>query len=203
LRPLKSRRAAEVAFHLLDIFSTFGAPYILQSDNGREFTAKIIEDFRSLWPELKIIHGTPRHPQSQGSVERGNGDIKDMLRCWLQDNNTNKWSVGLKFVQFQKNRAFHSGIGRSPYEALFGCPAKVGRNSSSIPKELLQTFTDENDLLKFNNLPVLPQVENPTNFNNIFQPTIIEQPIIIQQSIIEQPVIIQQLIILIILIIYN
>ena len=138
LRPLKSKRAAEVAFHLLDIFSTFGAPYILQSDNGREFTAKILEELGSLWPELKIIHGTPRHPQSQGSVERGNGDIKDMLRCWLQDNNTNKWSVGLKFVQFQKNRAFHSGIGRSPYEALFGCPAKVGLNSSSIPKELFK-----------------------------------------------------------------
>jgi len=33
--------AKEVAYVLLDIFTTFGAPVILQSDNGREFTNKV------------------------------------------------------------------------------------------------------------------------------------------------------------------
>ena len=33
LRPLKSKRAAEVAYNLLDIFLLLGAPHILQSDN--------------------------------------------------------------------------------------------------------------------------------------------------------------------------
>ena len=37
LRPLKSKHAAFVAFELFKIFSTFGAPRILQSDNGKEF----------------------------------------------------------------------------------------------------------------------------------------------------------------------
>jgi hypothetical protein len=36
LRPLTSKLAAEVGFQLLDIFLLFGAPHILQSDNGRE-----------------------------------------------------------------------------------------------------------------------------------------------------------------------
>ena len=40
---MKTKTAAEVAFNLLDIFTTFGAPVILQSDNGRKFIAKIIE----------------------------------------------------------------------------------------------------------------------------------------------------------------
>ena len=35
LRPLKSKSASEVAYALLDIFSIFGVPVILQSDNGR------------------------------------------------------------------------------------------------------------------------------------------------------------------------
>ncbi|XP_041379797.1 KRAB-A domain-containing protein 2-like [Gigantopelta aegis] len=39
LRPLTSKRAAEVAFQLMDIFLLLGAPPILQSDNGSEFTA--------------------------------------------------------------------------------------------------------------------------------------------------------------------
>lgn len=43
LRSLTSKRAKEVAHHLLQIFVDFGAPLILQSDNGREFTAEIIQ----------------------------------------------------------------------------------------------------------------------------------------------------------------
>ena len=44
LRLMSSKRAAEVAFQLLDIFLIFGAPAILQSDNGSEFTAQVITE---------------------------------------------------------------------------------------------------------------------------------------------------------------
>ena len=88
LRPLTSKRAAEVAYQLVDVFLLFGAPTILQSDNGSEFTANIITELKQLWPDMKLVHGKPRHPQSQGSVERANGDIKDMLVAWLSDNNS-------------------------------------------------------------------------------------------------------------------
>jgi hypothetical protein len=37
IRPLTSKRAAEVAYQLMDIFLLFGAPHILQNDNGSEF----------------------------------------------------------------------------------------------------------------------------------------------------------------------
>lgn len=104
LRPLTSKRAAEVAYQLLDIFLLLGAPEILQSDNGSEFTACVITELKLLWPDLVMVHGKPRHPQSQGSVERANCDIKDMLVAWLSDNNTTDWTVGLKFVQFHKKK---------------------------------------------------------------------------------------------------
>jgi len=32
----------------------FGAPHILQSDNGREFTTSIITELKELWPELGL-----------------------------------------------------------------------------------------------------------------------------------------------------
>ncbi|XP_068246898.1 KRAB-A domain-containing protein 2-like [Palaemon carinicauda] len=120
LRPLTSKSAAEVA----DIFLLLGAPVILQSDNGSEFTAQIITELRSLWPELSIVHGKPRHPQSQGSIERENGDIKDMLVAWMADNNSTDWATGNKFVQFSKNSAYHAGIKRSPYATMFGVNAE-------------------------------------------------------------------------------
>ena len=38
---LQTKTAEEVAFHLVDIFCDKGAPHILQSDNGREFSNKV------------------------------------------------------------------------------------------------------------------------------------------------------------------
>jgi len=69
LRALKLKMAEEVATNILDIFCIFGAPVILQSDNGREFVNKIINDLKTMWPTLKIVHGKPCHSLSQSSVE--------------------------------------------------------------------------------------------------------------------------------------
>ncbi len=44
----------------------FGAPFILQSDNGSELTSSVITELKGLWPALHLVHGKPRHPQSQG-----------------------------------------------------------------------------------------------------------------------------------------
>ena len=79
IRPLTSKRVAEVAYQLIDIFLLFGAPHILQSDNGSKFTAQIISDLKELGPDIVIVHGKPDHPQSQGSVERANYTLKTCL----------------------------------------------------------------------------------------------------------------------------
>lgn len=78
LCPLTSKCAREVALRLVEIFTFIGAPYILQMDNGREFVAKFIEELKKIWTDMIIVHGKPRHPQSQGSVERANADVQ---RC--------------------------------------------------------------------------------------------------------------------------
>lgn len=79
---------------LSKIFFAWGAPAILQSDNGREFVAQVVIDLVSRWPHCKIVHGRPRHPQSQGSVERSNADVENMLRAWMLDHKSNNWSRG-------------------------------------------------------------------------------------------------------------
>jgi transposase InsO family protein len=147
LKALTTKRPAEVAYQLLDIFLLLGAPQILQSDNGTEFCAKVITELKELWLDLVLVHGKPRHPQSQASVERANCDIKDMLTAWMADNNTTDWSVGLKFVQFQKNNSHHTGIKQTPFAALFGADAKIGLTSSSIPNEVLQRLQSEDSEL--------------------------------------------------------
>ena len=148
LRPLPSKRACVIASHLVDIFTTFGAPRILQSDNGREFVACIIEEVKVMWPDLVIVHGKPRHPQSQGSIERANGDVEDMIRSWLNDKQTTNWATGLKFVQLQKNTAVNRILGTSPYKALFGQDPSVGL-CTDFPRDVLDALRPESeDLLR-------------------------------------------------------
>ncbi|XP_050066160.1 KRAB-A domain-containing protein 2-like, partial [Aphis gossypii] len=100
-----------------------------------------------MWPQVKIVHGKARHSQSQGSVERANQDIESMIATWMETNHNAKWSESLRFVQAMKNSAFHSGIKRSPYEAMFGCTMKMGLATSSIPKNVITELINEDDLI--------------------------------------------------------
>ena len=47
-RALTSKRAIKVAAFLFDIFTTFGPPLILQSDNGKEFVSSVIIELVNL-----------------------------------------------------------------------------------------------------------------------------------------------------------
>ncbi|XP_025198728.1 uncharacterized protein LOC112597034 [Melanaphis sacchari] len=64
----------------------------------------------------------------------------------MKGNKTKKWSIGLQFVQFQKNSSHHRVIGRSSYKALFGNDPKVGLATSSLLIEILQILVTEEDL---------------------------------------------------------
>jgi transposase InsO family protein len=113
-------QAVTVALELISIFSIQGAPMILQSDNGKEFVAEIIAQVMAIWDGVVIVHGRPRHPQSQGSVERANQDIETMLGNWMSDHQTKNWVLGLNFVQIAKNTRLHTGVGVAPYTLQYG-----------------------------------------------------------------------------------
>ncbi|GBM04964.1 hypothetical protein AVEN_126109-1 [Araneus ventricosus] len=97
---------------------------------------------------MKIVHGKPRHSQSQGSVERANQDIENMLGTWMKDHISDQWSQVLRFVRFMKNRDYHSGIKRTPYEALLGCKPIVGLPTSSLPQDILKDINTEGQIEK-------------------------------------------------------
>ena len=120
----------------------------MQSDNGKEFVAKVIKNLKLIWPNLLILNGRARHPESQGSVERANGDITSMLKCWMLDNCSLSWSVGLNFVQMFKNNSHHSTTKMTPYQALFGAPLKIGSKTSPLPQDMLERLETESDLNK-------------------------------------------------------
>jgi len=96
------------------------------------------------------VNGKPRHSQSQGSVERANRDIEEMLATWMSEKKADrsKWSAALRFVQYMKNSSLHAGIKQSPYEAMFRTAPKIGLEHTAIPQSVWHLIQDEDDLLR-------------------------------------------------------
>ncbi len=88
---LPRKRPDLIAYKLQEIFGLIGYPRIFHTENGKEFTAKLILQF--LWqlnPNILAVTGQPRRPQDQGSVEnanatvRGYGEVYSLSTAWLE-----------------------------------------------------------------------------------------------------------------------
>ena len=81
--------------HLLQLFEIWTdtqAPSKMQSDNGKEFTAGIVNELCAAFG-VKVIHGSIGYPQSQGAVERCNRTIKEKISAQLLLSPTITWSI--------------------------------------------------------------------------------------------------------------
>ncbi|XP_012382176.2 KRAB-A domain-containing protein 2 [Dasypus novemcinctus] len=146
LRPLKAKQAHEVVSILLDIFTILGTPSVLESDSGVEFTNQVVDELNEVWPDLKIVSGKYHSGQGQDSLERASQEVKNMISAWVQSNHSHHWAEGLRFVQLMRNQAFDLSLQQSPYEAMFGCKAKLGLHSSNLPRETVAILQTEEEL---------------------------------------------------------
>ena len=126
VRCLKSKASAEVAQALIEIMSCSIIPKILQSDNGSEFLGECVKAIQEYFPMTQLVKGRPRHPQSQGLIERGNGPFKDALQDWMRENKTNSWHKGAYVVNLQLNQRPHEARGNlTPYEMMYAMKDEV------------------------------------------------------------------------------
>lgn len=146
LRSLKSKRPKEVAHALLDIFTIIGAPSVLQSDSGREFSSQIVSELSSIWPELKIVHGKPQPCQIQSSINQTNQDIQNRIISWMQTNNSSHWAEYLWFIQMIQNQPYHRSMQQIPCEGTFSSEAKLRLSHSQLTEELVASLNTENEL---------------------------------------------------------
>ena len=101
LFPLKTKSAKEVTQGLIErVFSVFGLPSVLQSDNGSEFMNEILRSTIILWPgTCKIVNGSPGHSQSQDLAEQGNRTIELIISARERDNGSTEWVKLLPEIQ--------------------------------------------------------------------------------------------------------
>ena len=100
--PLTCKSAANVANALQKwVFPVMGLPSVLQSDNGREFVNKLIEEVVARWPgHVQLVSGRPRHPQSQGLVEQAHYTLERMISAKIADSGTEQpaWANWLPHI---------------------------------------------------------------------------------------------------------
>ncbi len=83
---LPRKQANLIAYKLQEIFGIIKYPKILHTNNGKEFTAKVVLEF--LWdlnPNILRVTGRPLHPSDQGSVENMNKFVKRTLGTVLAE----------------------------------------------------------------------------------------------------------------------
>ena len=112
MRPIKTKSAIDVVDALCDIFYCSGTPKIVQSDNGKEFSAKITQN-HAKWLNIEWRFSTPYEPSTNGRVERKHSDLGMMLK--VLQSNKNTWDKDIPLIQFEMNSRIDSKIGMSAF----------------------------------------------------------------------------------------
>jgi transposase InsO family protein len=118
LKAIPDKRMETIAALWLDIFTTFGFPKIIQSDNGTEFVnqrvAKMVEVSRI---EHRLI--SPYHPRANGVAERAVQTATQTIKKLL-DGAKHQWDAYVPFVQYCLNQKIAERHRLRPFSVMFG-----------------------------------------------------------------------------------
>jgi hypothetical protein len=107
-----------------EIFSVYGIPNEILTDNGTNLVSEAVETFFNT-AKLKHRTTTPYHPQTNGKVERFNGTIGKMLTKYLYGKPVRMWDEYLRQAVFATRIRLHAISKYSPFFLLYGVDPKL------------------------------------------------------------------------------
>ena len=122
LAPIKIANADTVIDKFMTYWvSRYGPPKKLLTDRGSQFTSSVMEEFSRLF-DIEKVHTIAYRPQSNGANERMHQELTKYFSMYLDNQSKGKWRWLLRDAAWANNSAYHTALGMSPYEALFGHP---------------------------------------------------------------------------------
>ncbi|CAN6698087.1 unnamed protein product [Malus baccata var. baccata] len=95
-----------------------GVPLSIISDRDLKFTSKFWVAFQEALGS-RLLFSTAYHPKIDGQSERTIQTLEDMLRSYVLQFG-DSWQQWLDLMEFAYNNSYHSSIGMSSFEALYG-----------------------------------------------------------------------------------
>ena len=151
LVPLPDKEAATVAQAMFyKWLCRFGAPLIITTDGGKEFTAKVTKELYSV---MKVEHFTtsPYHPQCNSQAEIVNKTIAKYLASFV-DETTMDWELYLAPLMFAYNTSIHKATKFSPFKLTYGTdPRLPGFITPDVDRKFYgeNTIDDLQNILKY------------------------------------------------------
>jgi transposase InsO family protein len=105
------------------IICRYGLPLCFTTDRGQSFVSHMAGH---IYKQLGIKQSktTSHHPQSNGNVEISNKQLKQTLKLWSNEHQSD-WDVLLPYAVFAYNTSYHSLLQETPFYASYGRDARL------------------------------------------------------------------------------
>lgn len=137
VKQLNGTKSADVILALKGIFSRFGIPNVLISDNGPQFSS---EEFREFCKTYQFMHETssPKHPQGNGLAEKTVGTVKALIKkAWQAGDDPHLGLLAYRATE-------HEVTGVSPGQLLMG--RKLRTTMPILASQLSPQLADESQV---------------------------------------------------------
>lgn len=152
LFPMRAATAKRVVDCLVNhVFCRYGSPKSILSDNGSQFTSKIMKRMCKDW-KIKHYFTSPYHPQPN-QTERVNRNLKAMLQAYAHENH-HSWDEHLQKFALAMRVHVHGTTKVTPALLNLGreIPLPIDRNmqerETETPEELVEKLTQVPEKLK-------------------------------------------------------
>lgn len=100
-----------------------GTPEKLLTDQGSNFLSDVFKNTCKLL-RIKKLQTTAFHPESNGSLERSHRVLKEYLRHYIKEDQSN-WDEWVPYAVYVYNTSTHTATGYTPFELVYGFKASM------------------------------------------------------------------------------